>query len=125
MPGNIRQSSGVDRGVRRKAPGDDGGGVGAQRHQLVPRERGGRADHVAAEADGGRALQGQQVRADHVLQVHPAVEQLVHLHVPVGVGVADLGAAGRLREEPRGPEHEAGQAFGTCGPPRMDELSTR
>ena len=67
---------------------DHRGRVGAQHRQIVGRERRTRADDVAAESDVGRALDGQQVRIDHVLDVDPAMQELVDLGVDVLVAFA-------------------------------------
>ena len=74
------------------------------------RKRRGGADDVAAEADLRRALQREQVRVDGVLEVHPAVEQLVDLQVEVVIRRPRVVAVVVLGEEARGAQDQAGQA---------------
>ena len=45
----------------------------------------------------------------HILQIDPPVEELVHLHVEVVKRGTDLVSIVRLRKEPRGTQHYAGQ----------------
>src|SRR5215207_1265262 len=63
-------------------------GVGPEAGEVVGRERRGRADDVAPEADVGRAVERETVGAHHVLDVDAAIEQLVDLDVRVLVGLA-------------------------------------
>ena len=72
-------------------------------------ERRRRADHVAAEANRRRFLESQQVGGDDVLEVDPAVQQLVDLDVEVVVGLADVVAVVGLGKEPRGAEDQTRQ----------------
>ena len=90
----------VDRLVVRKEPPDHRRGVGAQRGQVLASKRRGGADDVAPEADRGSALEGETVDAHYVLEVHPAVEELVHLEVRVVVRGSKLVAIVGLWEEP-------------------------
>ena len=92
-----------------EAPGDDRRRVGAQLAQVLARERRRGADDVAPEPERGRPLERQAVGADGVLEVDPAVQELVGLEVRVLVGGAHLVAIVGLREEPRGPQDQAGQ----------------
>ncbi len=50
------------------------------------------------------------MRADHVGDVHPAVEQLVHLEVRVRIRRTNVVPVVGLGEEPRRAQHHAGQA---------------
>ena len=90
--------------------GDDGGCVGPELLEVFTREGRGRADDVAAEADGGRAVEGELVRGDGVFEVDAPVEQLVGLQVGVVVGGADVVAVVGFGEEARGAQDQDGQA---------------
>ena len=100
--------------------GDDRGCVGPELLQVLTRERCGRADDVAAEAEGGRTVEGELMRGDGVFEVDAPVEQLVGLQVGVVVGGADLVAVVGLGEEARGAQDQDGQAVVA-----VDELAER
>src|SRR3954468_17095957 len=73
----------VDVLVAGHAAADDGGRIGTQLGAVARGQRRRRADDVAAEAELGRAFDRQAVRADHVLEVDAAVQQLVDLEIEV------------------------------------------
>ncbi|MEZ4436855.1 MAG: hypothetical protein R3F65_31015 [bacterium] len=70
---------------------------------------------IEAEADRGGAVERAEVGRDGVFEVEAAVEQLVGLAVVARVA----GAGGRVvvvfGEEPRGAQHDAGQAVQAAG----------
>src|SRR5206468_9216378 len=57
----------------------------AQVGQIVRREWGSRTDHVPAEPDCASPLEGEQVGAYHILEIHAPIEILVRLDVGVVV----------------------------------------
>src|SRR4051794_24531396 len=103
-------AGGVDGLVAGKQVAHDGRRVDAQRGNVGGRERRRGADDVAAEADRGPAPGREPVRADDVLEVDAAIQQLVDLDVGVVVGGADVVVVVALREEARGPQDQARQA---------------
>src|SRR5436190_11127910 len=108
----------VDLLVARHAEADDRGRSKSQLRAVGRGKRRRRADDVAAEPQLGRALDRQAVRADDILEVDPAVQELVDLQVQVLVGGAHVVAVVALGEEARRAQDQDRQAMVT-----VDELA--
>ena len=95
----------------RRAKADDSGRVDAEACAILGQERRRRADDVFAEADSRRALGGEEMGFDDVLDRDAAKQVFVRLQVVVGVGNARFRIVVLLRKEARGPQHDRRQTL--------------